>query len=97
MHLEFIGDVATFCLDIEVKLQSFKSYLFSNFSMLHFSLSSVKSTWKEWHLEPLSEQKCYYFTSSIRVSNTQKSLNGFWLKEFFDAILVAKLVEVYES
>ena len=48
-HWGLHRDISTFSLVIQAKLPFFIScYMFSDFSMLHFSLSSVELTWQQW-------------------------------------------------
>lgn len=45
--------------------------IFVDFSMFCVSLSSIKSTWQQWHLCTTSKQKCYWFANCIHVNNTK--------------------------
>ena len=48
--------------------------IFSDFSMLHTGFSSIKSTWQQRHLIPISGKIFYYFASCICINNTKNAL-----------------------
>ena len=48
--------------------------IFSDFSMLHTGFSSIKSTWQQRHLIPISGKIFYYFASCICINNTKNDL-----------------------
>ena len=83
---DFIGDIATFRLDIQVKSQFsyLLVYIFSEFSVFHFSLTSIKSIPdNSCTSSPCLNNSFVVLLYWICVNNTLKSLNGIGLRENF--------------